>query len=224
MIYTTTSSDKTLRIRLLRWTQPLVLSVTCCVLISHQLALTDLGKRLPEQADSTALKHLEDRIIELELSDSDAQQGKNLVTHADLSDLNAVIKGHVTDIEKLIAVTASRAELQALIQRVELVEFGQKKMVQAPSPSQPPRRTRTPKKVAEPAFQILGRELRGGEDFLSIGPRGAQALGQTRLIRIGESYSGWRLESIDEQFAVFVADGVTQRLSIYQERSCPACS
>ncbi|MHA6788170.1 hypothetical protein ACWA6H_10875 [Pseudomonas bijieensis] len=224
MIYTTTASDKTLRIRLLRWTQPLLLSVTCCVLTSHQLALTDLGRRLVEQADSTVLQHLQDRIMELELSALDTQQGKNTVTHADLSDLNAAIKGRVTDIEKAIAVTVSQADLQALIQRVELVESWQKKMMQAPPQGQPPRRTRISKKVAEPTFKIFGFEMRGGESFLSVGPRGAQALGQTRLIRIGESYAGWRLESIDEQFAVFVADGVTQRLSIHQERSCPACS
>lgn len=223
MIYTT-SSDKTLRTRLLRWTQPLVLSVTCCVLISHQLALTGLGKRPVEQVDSTVLQHLEDRVMELELSALDAQRGKNIVTQEDLSDLNAAIKGRVIDIETAISVTASQADLQALIQRVELVESGPKKMVQGLPPNKPSRRTRTPKKVAEPTFQILGRELRGGEDFLSIGPTGTQALGQTRLIRIGESYSGWRLESIDEQFAVFVADGITQRLSIHQERSCPACS
>jgi hypothetical protein len=43
---------------------------------------------------------------------------------------------------------------------------------------------------------------------------GVQALDQSHLLRVGDTYFGWKLEHFDEQSAVFVADGVKHRLSI----------
>ncbi|WP_051414903.1 hypothetical protein [Pseudomonas sp. QTF5] len=214
MIYSTISNT-TLRTRFLRWTPPLLLSVACCTLISHQISLSELTQRLVEQADSTDLQHLEDRVMGLELSILNAQQSPNAVTRTEMTDLSAALNGRITDIEKAMAATHQpQTDLQALLQRVLQLESGQKQLMHLPVPNKPAPLPRKPKKPAEPSFQILGWELRGGERFLSIVPVGTQSLDQSRLMRIGESYAGWRLEGFDEQSAVFVADGVTHRLNI----------
>lgn len=213
MIYSTTTGT-TLRTRLLRWTPPMVLSVACCALVSHQISLSELAQRLTEQSDAEDLQHIEDRLMGLEQSTLNAQPSRNTATRTELSDLYATLNGRITDLENSLPSIGPQEDFQALEQRVLQIESRQKQLAQSSVPNKATSPARKPKKPAEPSFQIFGRELRGGEQFLSIGPMGGRSLDQNRLMRVGESYSGWRLESFDEQSAVFVADGVTHRLNI----------
>ncbi|WP_417696718.1 hypothetical protein [Pseudomonas sp.] len=213
MIYST-SSNSALGTRFLRWAPTVVLSAACCTLISHHMALSKLAQRLVEQADSTELQYLEDRVMGLEQSILNTQPDRNTATRTELSDLYAQLSGRITDIEHLVISIGPQTDWQALGQRVQQIESRQKQLAQSSIPSKHTSSARKPKKLLEPPFQVFGRELRGGERFLSIGPVGSRSLDQSRLIRIGESYSGWRFEGFDDLFAVFVADGVTHRLNI----------
>ena len=65
-----------------------------------------------------------------------------------------------------------------------------------------------------PPFIILGTELRGGEEFLTVAPRDAQSLFQVRVLRPGETDGSWTLEAIEGRTAVFVTSNRLQRVPI----------
>ena len=73
-----------------------------------------------------------------------------------------------------------------------------------------------PTQTANLPFTVMGIELRGGERFLSILPTGTAAFSEMRVLRPGETDSGWRLQAIDGQTAVFQRenDGQTHRLTL----------
>jgi outer membrane murein-binding lipoprotein Lpp len=52
-------------------------------------------------------------------------------------------------------------------------------------------------------FRVLGLEIRGGERFVSILADNVSALGEVRLLRPGDSQATWRLESIENDAAIF---------------------
>lgn len=65
-----------------------------------------------------------------------------------------------------------------------------------------------------PPFKILGTELRGGEEFLTVAPQDAHSLLEVHVLRPGETQGDWKFEAIEGRTAVFdVADQV-QRLPI----------
>lgn len=57
--------------------------------------------------------------------------------------------------------------------------------------------------VIEPSFAVLGVELRGGERFVATQPLESRSLTDVRLLRVGETQDGWRLETLDATTAVF---------------------
>ncbi|MGO1273444.1 MAG: hypothetical protein ACTMK5_16955 [Pseudomonas helleri] len=73
-----------------------------------------------------------------------------------------------------------------------------------------------PPQAASLPFTVMGTELRGGERFLSILPTGKAAFSEMYILRPGETDSGWHLQAIDGQTAVFQreADGQTHRLTL----------
>ena len=69
-------------------------------------------------------------------------------------------------------------------------------------------------KIAAPSFQLIGVERRADERFLSILPRGADGLSQIRLLRVGDTEDGWRLEAIGDEAATFIQGGEKRRLNL----------
>jgi hypothetical protein len=65
-----------------------------------------------------------------------------------------------------------------------------------------------------PPFIVLGTELRGGEEFLTLAPRGAQSIFEVRVLRPGEADGNWTLEAIEGRTAVFVTANRLQRVPI----------
>lgn len=65
-----------------------------------------------------------------------------------------------------------------------------------------------------PPFTILGAELRGGADFLTVAPREAHSLFEIRVLRPGETDGGWKLDAIEGRAAVFETAGRLQRVPI----------
>ena len=70
------------------------------------------------------------------------------------------------------------------------------------TPADAPASAVAPSQQALP-FRVLGLEVRGGERFVSVLPDNATGLGQVRLLRPGDSQAAWRLESIEDDAAIF---------------------
>jgi hypothetical protein len=215
MIYTT-SSNSAYRARLLRWSTPFWLTLTSVVLATHQASLSRLEGSIQEQADSVPLQLLEERLIELERSNFDTSQNQTTVTQTQLNQTTDALSRRIDVMHTAIAGAAAMADLQTLKDQLQQLESKHQTTTPSPAPSKlklklKPRKATKP---AEPSFQIIGRELRGGERFLSISPLGSQSLEQSRIMRIGESYAGWRLQGFDAQTAEFVVDGELRRLNI----------
>jgi septum formation inhibitor MinC len=211
MIYTT-SSNSAFRARLLRWSTPFWLTLTSVVLATHQASLSRLEGSVQEQADAVKLQLLEDRLIELERSNFDTSQNQTTVTQTQLKQTTDALSRRIEDMHTAIAGAAAMADLQTLQDQLQQLESKHQTATPPPVPSK--LKPRKASKPTEPSFQIIGRELRGGERFLAINPLGSQSLEQSRIMRIGETYSGWRLQSFDAQTAEFVVDGELRRLNI----------
>ncbi|WP_285374217.1 hypothetical protein [Pseudomonas sp. lyk4-TYG-107] len=203
-----------LRNRLARWTTPVLISMAFGSLVLQQACLSKLSQRLDELADSTHLQHLDDRIVEVEQSLSRLSLPQGGVSYSDLNLINESFNERIAELADVITGTASQSDLKDLRQRVQQLESNQPQHPVMPIAPRPKFLSRKPTKPAEPPIQILGQEIRGGERFLSLGPKDAESLEQCQLIRVGETYYGWRLDGIDEQIAVFTANGLTHRLSI----------
>jgi hypothetical protein len=213
MIYTT-SSNSAFRARLLRWSTPFWLTLTSVVLATHQASLSRLEGRVQEQADSVKLQLFEERLDELERSNFDTSQNQTTVTQTQLNQTTDALSRRIDVMHTAIAGAAAMADLQTLKDQLQQLESKHQPTTPSPAPSKLKLKPRKASKPTEPSFQIIGRELRGGERFLSINPLGGESLEQSRILRIGETYAGWRLQGFDEHTAVFVVDGELRRLNI----------
>jgi hypothetical protein len=142
------------------------------------------------------------------------QQDPNALTRIELYETRDAFNQRLTDVQTTIAGAAAITDLQALGYQLQQLESRLQQAPPSPAPSKPKLRPHKVKQAAEPAFQIIGRELRGGQRFLSINPIGSQSLDQSRIMRIGETFAGWQLQEFDEQIAVFVIGGQIHRLKI----------
>lgn len=212
MTYPLTDAPK-LRSRLASWTTPTLFFLTLCALVSHQLRLSELTEHLANKADAINLQRLTDRVATLEAHYSTVPQTQNGVSYSELNQLNDSFNDRIIELSSAMADVASQTDLDALQQRVQQLEV-KPSIPSAPRTPKPKRPVRKPQAAVTPDLQVLGQELRGGERFLSVGPLNAQSLDQCRLIRIGESYAGFRLDVIEQDTAVFSANGQTHRLHI----------
>jgi hypothetical protein len=83
----------------------------------------------------------------------------------------------------------------------------------ATPPPAPPNPSSRPK-IAEPPFRVIGVERRAEERFLTLLPAKAAALSQARLLRVGDTEDGWRLDAIEEDAGVFSRGGKKHRLNL----------
>ena len=106
-------------------------------------------------------------------------------------------------------------DLQSLQTRIDRLEVRLATVRSAPTAaSRPPVRAPARPRPIEPSFRVIGVELRAGERFLSILPTDAAALAQARLLRAGETETGWRLEVIEDGGAVFRHGDEVRRLTV----------
>ncbi|XVN17135.1 hypothetical protein QZH47_05690 [Pseudomonas corrugata] len=137
MIYSTLS-DTPIRTRLMRWTAPLFLTLTCCTLISHQESLSTLAQRLDGTNDETQLQHLESKIQELEQFILTAQQADDTATRSAINNMRDEVNEHFEGIELALTAHVSRQDLKPLLQRIELIEASHQRPMQSlPHPKAP---------------------------------------------------------------------------------------
>lgn len=121
----------------------------------------------------------------------------------DHTDELIVLRQRLDTVEQALPGSAVQADAPALYARMDRLES---KIGRLNRPARPPHKSAPAPKAAqavEPPFVALTVELRGGERFVSVAPRGATSLSQVRLLRVGESEAGWRLDAITSDRAVF---------------------
>ena len=121
----------------------------------------------------------------------------------DHTDELIVLGQRLDTVEQALPGSAVQADAPALYARMDHLES---KLGRLQRPARRPHKPAPTVKAAqavEPPFVALRVELRGGERFVSVAPRGAASLSQVRLLRIGESEAGWRLDAIARDRAVF---------------------
>jgi hypothetical protein len=87
--------------------------------------------------------------------------------------------------------------------------------VNPPAPPSPAPSHAAPRaRIGEPSFRVVGVERRADERFLTILPGKTAALSQARLLRVGDTADGWRLDAIGDESATFSQAGRKRRLSL----------
>lgn len=188
------------------------------VLVSAIAIVDSVGlSRLIEQSRSSTqyvqVQALAARINVLEHQTEAAKRQPKPVVQGDFDAARHALEERLTHVEQAQATDANGDDIKALQARIGVLEARLKKG--APSAAAHHKTAKAAKpKVPEPPFNVVGLELRGGERFVSIAPRGAAALTDLRLLREGESIGAWQLQAIDAHAVVFRVGDQTVRVAL----------
>ncbi|HFJ0421592.1 TPA: hypothetical protein ACGS08_004197 [Pseudomonas aeruginosa] len=198
-----------------------LLLISAAVVINH-VALSHLSGQVETLATSTWVEALEQRLAEVTEQLALPQAWPDALPQARYDTERTALEQRLSAIEQALSSHPTEAALQPLQARLEQLEA----RFTAPRPAPPaaprPRlQTSPPSKETEPPFHVMGAELRGGEQFLSILPANTNghALAQIRLLRPGEIESGWYLERVEGDTAIFRHGDDTRRLPVPRVRS-----
>jgi len=145
---------------------------------------------------------------------------QNPGSQATLASSQQGIEQRLTQLSREITARVPAEDFQSLRDRVQAVE--KQAMTARRSVPRPPSTNTTVAApvqklpLLQPPFSIIGIELRGSQRFLSIAPFGATAIGELRMLRPGDSESGWRLDALGDKTAQFTVDGVHHQLTLPQ--------
>lgn len=182
--------------------------------IFNSLQLSRLTEQSRAIAHDAHVKALATRLDKLEEQAEAVKRQPMTVTQAELNVARQALDERLAIVEQSHTADDRTSEVQTLQARVDVIEDRLKRTAQA-APLAPKRATEPPKpKVPEPPFNILGRELRGGERFLSFTLHGAASLREVGLLREGDTLGAWHLETIEAHAAVFRVDGHMLRIAI----------
>ncbi|CAK7033041.1 hypothetical protein [Saezia sanguinis] len=97
--------------------------------------------------------------------------------------------------------------------QIKLLQQAQK--AAPPAPINPVKKdTQTQGSYSEPEFILLGVELRGSQQLLSVAPKGSRNIGDIKLIQPGDMVGMWQLESFDNTQATFTSHGRSKTFPI----------
>lgn len=183
--------------------------ISTAAVIDHA-ALSGLAEQLEARAPIPRVESLERKLAKQ--IEHDRQQPDALAQARYEADRRALDQ-RLAAIEQSLGNHHVEDNLLPLQARIEQLE----KQLRTTSVPTRPRQRASTAAHSEPSnlpFAIVGVELRADERFLAILPSGASAAAQVRLLRIGETESGWRLDAINGATAVFRQDNETLRLAI----------
>ncbi|MBY4674876.1 hypothetical protein K6W12_30065 [Burkholderia multivorans] len=199
-----------------RWLK--IAAVVWLLLVSTIAIINSVGlSRLTEQAhrseQEAQFKALNARVADLAQQIDASRHQPKPASQADFLAARQALEERLAQIEQAQTSAAHVDDVQALQARVATVEARQQQAHSAPAVAHTGRQHVVPKpKAPEPPFRVVGIEVRGGERFLSIAPLDTTSLATIRLLREGDSDSGWQLQSIDARAALFLVNGQTQRV------------
>lgn len=180
-----TSRTRLLQVAAATW----LLLVSAAVVVNH-VSLSRLAEDARASAPAIEVALLDSRLTELELLTDSTGHELEPLTQASLDTVR-----------------------QALEERLARLEQADTEPPAAPARRPPPAEAARPATV-EPPFRLLDIELRAGERFLSIAPADSRSLAAVRVLRLGETESGWRLESLEGRTATFLFNGQARRLNV----------
>lgn len=195
-----------------------LLLVSAAVVVNH-VSLSRLAEDVRASAPAIDVAMLDSRLTELELlTDSTGHQPEPL-TQASLDTVRQALEERLARLEQTDAEPPATTDIAHLQSRLDQLEARLKEIRQPPPPAAAPARRPPPAEAArpttvEPPFRLLDIELRAGERFLSIAPADSRSLASVRVQRLGETESGWRLESLEGRTATFLFNGQARRLSV----------
>lgn len=177
-----------------------LLFISAAVVIDH-VALSKLAEEAKDRTPDMQVAVLEERLAGLARQ---FQQQPAALPLARYAAERLALDERLTTVERALGERPTIDALQSLLARVERLEV--RLAAARPAPSavvRPLARSPVEPRPAEPAFRVVGVELRAGERFLAVLPTGAATLAQVRLLRPGEAEAGWRLDTIESGIAVF---------------------
>ncbi|MEW9897954.1 hypothetical protein ABWL39_04905 [Chitinivorax sp. PXF-14] len=181
--------------------------------VVNSVGLSHLAEQSRTNAQDTHVQALVTRVGEVEQQVEEIKRQPKPIPQTDFDTARQALEERLAHVEQAQATDAHGDDIKALQARVGVLEARLKKA--APSAADPHKTAEAAKpKVPEPPFNVVGLELRGGERFVSIASRGAAALTELRLLRVGESIGAWQLQAIDAHAAVFRVDDQIVRVAL----------
>ena len=210
---TAVSRSMLLRAASIAW----LILISAATIVNH-VSLSSLATQASANAQASQVVALEARLTDLNQRLDVLQKRPVALTQARYEADSKTLEQRMTAIEIGLEQRLTAASLSSLETRIDQLTA----RLDKPNQTTPvPVRTRVthptkPIQTANLPFTVMGTELRGGERFLSILPTGNAAFSEMRVLRPGETDSGWRLQAIDGQTAVFQRenDGQTHRLTL----------
>lgn len=184
------------------------------VLLGHQ-TMNDQSDL--EQLD-TRLHRIEAQATGLAETILDLQQRPAAATAADLQGIHHALEARIAQIEQTQGSHAAADDLQMLRVDIDQIKAAQQAAAHAavstkPRPSSKPASIK-PASTAMP-FRIIAAELRAGLRSVSVAPSsGSYTPDQLQVLLPGDVVGPWRLQSIEDNTAVFQAGNQTRRVAI----------
>ncbi|MGH8303228.1 MAG: hypothetical protein ACRET5_17400 [Steroidobacteraceae bacterium] len=195
--------------------------VIALVIVDHVRLLRWVEAR-PTVSEQTQVAQLEKKVVRLETSVAAIRGRPAPLSAVGYAKAEQTQNARLDEIEQTLADAVMPADLAPLGLRLTQLEseVGRLRHPQPPHlrpiPHTPERSLRVISEPADapPPFTVLGTELRGGQQFLTVAPSGAHSLSQVRVLRPGECDGDWRLKVLEGQTAVFEIAGHLQRIPI----------
>lgn len=191
-----------------------LLLVSATVVIDH-VVLSNLAEEAKDRTPAMRIAVIEGRMVDLAQQLEQHRQQPTALPQTRYESERLALDQRIAAVEEALGDHATPDALQALRVRLERMEARLATARTTPSASVRPRAPAPVRpRPIEPAFRVIGVELRAGERFVAILPTDAAALTQVRLLRPGEADAGWRLEAIESGTAVFRHGDETRRLTV----------
>jgi hypothetical protein len=191
-----------------------VLLVSATVVIDH-VVLSNLAEAAKDRTPAMRIAVLEGRMDDLAQQLEQHRQRPTARPQTRYESERLAVDQRIAAVEEALGDHPTTDALQSMLARLERMEARLATPRPTPSASVRPRTPGPVKpRTIEPAFRVIGVDMRAGERFLAILPTTAGALAQVRLLRPGEAEAGWRLEAIERGTAIFRHGDETRRLNV----------
>lgn len=211
---TTSQTERSHRTTLLRVAAVTWLLLISAVVVIDHVILSTRADRTEDAVPAMQLSELEAQLAELAREIEQQRQGSAALPLGRYESERVALDQRLAALEQALDDRPT-IDLQSLQTRIDRLEVRLATVRSAPTaPSRTPARVPAKPRPIEPAFRVIGVELRAGERFLSILPADAASLAQARLLRAGETETGWRLEVIEDGGAVFRHGDEVRRLTV----------
>ena len=211
---TTSQTERSHRTTLLRVAAATWLLLISAVVVIDHVILSTRADRTEDAVPATQLSELEAQLAELAREIEQQRQEPAALPLGRYESERVALDQRLEALEQALNDRPT-VDLEPLQTRIDRLEVRLANVRSAPTAaSRPPVRAPARPRPIEPSFRVIGVELRAGERFLSILPTDAAALAQARLLRAGETETGWRLEVIEDGGAVFRHGDEVRRLTV----------